>query len=122
MRISDWSSDVCSSDLVIRQSRAILEPLRDKEVQMRADAAGLPFDQVKAMSFSDQKLIKDAKGDPVGLTGDDYAKHAALTRGLKAMDVEVKGRRGAGQEEDVGEQASDQIGIASGGERVGTEV
>src|SRR3546814_13282172 len=80
MRISDWSSDVCSSDLVIRQSRAILEPLRDKEVQMRADAAGLPFDQVKAMSFSDQKLIKDAKGDPVGLTGDDYAKHAALTR------------------------------------------
>src|SRR3546814_17865973 len=72
MRISDWSSDVCSSDLVIRQSRAILEPLRDKEVQMRADAAGLPFDQVKAMSFSDQKLIKDAKGDPVGLTGDDY--------------------------------------------------
>src|SRR3546814_14265928 len=110
MRISDWSSDVCSSDLgrdaanhqrqlndmrgattsqllaVIRQSRAILEPLRDKEVQMRADAAGLPFDQVKAMSFSDQKLIKDAKGDPVGLTGDDYAKHAALTRGLKAMD------------------------------------
>src|SRR3546814_10132712 len=108
MRISDWSSDVCSSDLrgfmlgdagrdaanhqrqlndmrgattsqllaVIRQSRAILEPLRDKEVQMRADAAGLPFDQVKAMSFSDQKLIKDAKGYPVGLTGDDYAKHA----------------------------------------------
>src|SRR3546814_15065393 len=92
MRISDWSSDVCSSDLVIRQSRAILEPLRDKEVQMRADAAGLPFDQVKAMSFSDQKLIKDAKGDPVGLTGDDYAKHAALTRGLKAMDVEEIGR------------------------------
>src|SRR3546814_192088 len=93
---------------VIRQSRAILEPLRDKEVQMRADAAGLPFDQVKAMSFSDQKLIKDAKGDPVGLTGDDYAKHAALTRGLKAMDVEVKGRRGAGQEKDDRDQSRDQ--------------
>src|SRR3546814_6850494 len=60
MRISDWSSDVCSSDL------------------------------------------------PVGLAGDDYAKHAALTRGLKAMDVEVKGRRGAGQEKDDRDQSRDQ--------------
>src|SRR3546814_17290457 len=60
------------------------------------------------MSFSDQKVIKDGKGDPVGLTGADYAKHAALTRGLKAMDVEVKGRRGAGQEKDDRDQSSDQ--------------
>src|SRR3546814_13284399 len=75
---------------------------------MRADAAGLPFDQVKAMSFSDQKLIKDAKGDPVGLTGDDYAKHAALTRGLKAMDVEVKCLRGAGPEKDARDHSRDQ--------------
>ena len=93
---------------VIKQSRAILEPLREKEVKMRADAAGLPVEQVKAMSFSDQKKILDGEGKPVGLTGEDFQKNAALSRGISAIDAEVKGRRGAGQEKGERDQSRDQ--------------
>lgn len=87
---------------VVRQSRAILTDLREKELGMRAEAAGLPIEQVRGMSFADQKAIKDADGKSVGLTGDEYQKHQALSRGLSAMDVELKSRRGVGQEKASG--------------------
>lgn len=108
-QLNDMTSATSSQLLaVIKQSRAILEPLREKEVKMRADAAGLPVEQIKAMSFADQKKIVDAAGNSVGLTGDDFQKNVALSRGISAIDTELKGRRGIGQEKGDREQSREQ--------------
>lgn len=93
---------------VIQQSRAILDPLREKELNMRAEAAGIPVDQVKKLSFDDQKKITGADGKSVGLVGDDYAKHMALTRGISAMNLELRSREGIGEEKREAAPARDQ--------------
>jgi len=77
---------------VIRTSRDLLEPLREKEAQMRAEAAGLSVDQVKAMSFADQQKVGQVDGKPVGLTGEDFLLNLQLSRGIKAINAELEGR------------------------------
>lgn len=77
---------------VISKSRQLLTPLRDKEAQIRADAANLPVEQVKSMSWAEQKEVGQIDGKPVGLTGDDFKLNAQLSRGISAINAELQGR------------------------------
>lgn len=77
---------------VVSASRDLLAPLREKEVAMRAEAANLPVEQVKSMSWADQKAVGQIDGKPVGLVGDDFALNSQLSRGIAAINAELKGR------------------------------
>lgn len=77
---------------VAQKSRELLEPLREKEVQMRAVAAGLPVEQVRAMSFDAQKKLAMVDGKPVGLVGDEFKLNQQLSRGLAAINAELRSR------------------------------
>src|SRR3546814_2524015 len=64
MRISDWSSDVCSSDLVERQQAAVLQAVGDVAV-----------DDAQREAFGDRGLadagLADQHGVVLGPTGED---------------------------------------------------
>lgn len=77
---------------VAQTSRDLLEPLRNKEIEMRAEAAGLPVEQVRAMSFADQKKLAVVDGKPVGLVGDEFKLNQQLSRGIAAINAELRGR------------------------------
>lgn len=77
---------------VIKKSREIMMPLRDKEAQMRADAAGLSVEQVKAMSWADQKVVGQVDGKPIGLVGDEFKLNGQLSRGIAAINAELNSR------------------------------
>src|SRR3546814_4893000 len=77
MRISDWSSDVCSSDLRIDRQRSRLEhvdTLKDAALFMRVVAADQPFERVADGRLQAQFLR------PLGQVGHlrepDIARHA----------------------------------------------
>ncbi len=97
---------------VIGKSRDIMTELRDKEANMRADAAGISVDQVKAMSFADQKKIAEKDGKPVGLVGDDFSANMQLSRGIRAINAELEGRgirnKSAEQSQERGDQEKGQ--------------
>ena len=70
-----------------------INELRNKEMQMRAEAAGLPIEQLRKLSFADQKAVaRTADGKPIGLVGDDFVRLQALERGRKAMSSELEAR------------------------------
>lgn len=101
---------------VLRTSRDLLTPLRDKEAQMRADAAGVSVEQVKAMSWAEQKQIVDKDGKPVGLVGDEFRAATQLARGIGAIEAELQGRGvGAKKEEPAKEQGQAQGQTAAKG-------
>jgi hypothetical protein len=106
---------------VVKKSRELLNPLREKEVQMRADASGLSVDQVKAMSFADQKKILGGDGKPVGLVGEEFKLNVQLSRGIAAIEAEIKGRRGVGQEKAERSQERGQTQDQGQDRSVGTE-
>ncbi|AXK43772.1 hypothetical protein [Erythrobacter aureus] len=93
---------------VIGKSRDLVTELRDKEAGMRAEAAGLSVEQVKAMSFADQKKIAEKDGKPVGLVGDDFSQNVQLSRGIRAINAELESRgvrnKNAEQSQERGEQ------------------
>lgn len=84
---------------VLRVSRERVQPLRDKETQMRADAAHVPVDEFRKRSFAEQREVRDEAGNQIQLTGDDRRLHDQLTRGIKALDNELRAR-GVGQSVD----------------------
>src|SRR3546814_20284236 len=87
MRISDWSSDVCSSDLVVQPRRG--------------DAAGPDAEKIDRRDMLLRRFVADAcdEGDPIGDFGFDLAiarmdvetgfigGGARLTRGLSQLDI-----------------------------------
>src|SRR3546814_2576234 len=108
MRISDWSSDVCSSDLVIDEGVAakVLNPGKQTFAELSklsgakiaADKASLPKLAVQAKSAANGKLALATADAYLGYK--DYAQAAALYQ--LAL---TKG-------------GSDETGSASGRERV----
>jgi len=84
---------------VLRVSREAVQPLRDKETQMRADTAHVPVEDFRKRSFTEQREVRDLEGNPVQLEGDDRRLHDQLTRGIKALDTELRSR-GVGQSVD----------------------
>src|SRR3546814_377526 len=79
MRISDWSSDVCSSDL---------QPLRERHAGALRVGLALPFGDVRVdalLHFADadpRKLASLAGGDVVSLADQD-ARHRSARNALE---------------------------------------
>src|SRR3546814_19221102 len=87
MRISDWSSDVCSSDLVERQQAAVLQAVGDVAV-----------DDAQREAFGDRGLadagLADQHGVVLGPTGEDLDGAADfLVPADKARKSVVWGKR-----------------------------
>ncbi|QAY80209.1 hypothetical protein [Sphingosinicella sp. BN140058] len=74
-------------------TRSQFEALQAKELGLRSSASGLSVDQLKAMSFADQK----AAAPGVGLKDEDFMLNAQLARGLAAINAELRGRGGVVQ-------------------------
>src|SRR3546814_11916373 len=68
MRISDWSSDVCSSDLPRRHGEHHRVPLR------RADEVGYPFQQPSSRSAAHGRLQQREDGEGGDPQHDDLAE------------------------------------------------
>src|SRR3546814_19713017 len=66
MRISDWSSDVCSSDLLFGPAAAGLEELRVKESdRITTMVEGLRLIGAKVEELEDGLIIEGRGGDPL---------------------------------------------------------
>lgn len=84
---------------VLSISRQIRDPLLDKEAAIRAAVAGISVEQLKAMSWQDQKEVSLKDGKPVGLVGDDFKLNSQLSKGISAIMKELEAR-GVGQARD----------------------
>src|SRR3546814_5295571 len=81
MRISDWSSDVCSSDLYGSQQGQIVKQLRDNGVSQQiasysafAIPSTLSMPEAKGAIFTSQKVDWDKSDDITRRMLDDYKK------------------------------------------------
>lgn len=87
------SATVDQIETVIKVSNRLLAPLNQKEVQLRADAAGIPVAEMGKKSFQEQReLSKGTDGKSPGLASEDRQKQQALARGLTALRAELEGR------------------------------
>src|SRR3546814_18085862 len=105
MRISDWSSDVCSSDLGVQRVEVIGDAGRGGDLRV----VGTRRCQLlqKAVRIEEVRLVRQALGE--GAPG----HHEALVRPVGLVERE---------EVDVGAQRRYEIGRASCRERVGQYV
>ena len=104
------SATVDQIDTVMKVSNRLLAPLNQKEVQLRADAAGIPVDEMGKKSFQEQReLSKGADGKSPGLSGPERQQQQALARGLTALRAELEGRnegRDMSQSRDASKEAA----------------
>src|SRR3546814_18089644 len=96
MRISDWSSDVCSSDLISHERRELL-PVRRQEpvVEVRRDAVLAPRDRVPLPPADDQPA--DLLAEVVEEVGVAHGRHTRVdaVAGLGGIGrAECRGRVG----------------------------
>src|SRR3546814_8268596 len=75
MRISDWSSDVCSSDLVRKELRRLLARLHE---DINLTSVFVTHDQEEAMEVADRLVVMN-KGviEQIGSPGDVYENPAS---------------------------------------------
>src|SRR3546814_8789832 len=75
MRISDWSSDVCSSDLVRKELRRLLARLHE---DINLTSVFVTHDQEEAMEVADRIVVMN-KGviEQIGSPGDVYENPAS---------------------------------------------
>ncbi len=85
---------------VLQKSRARLAELTAKEANGRAEAAGIPVEQVKGMPWSEQKALGG------GLKGADFVAQQGLIRGVTAIDNELTNERGISAKKSKGTEAS----------------
>src|SRR3546814_13661479 len=75
MRISDWSSDVCSSDLDVLQTAAPVVGRADAEQPLQAVAPGVR--EIPEIEVAlDHRLLQPVAQDDVGRVGDLVRVHA----------------------------------------------
>src|SRR3546814_8353240 len=94
MRISDWSSDVCSSDLALARQAAVADegaeqqPVERQQRTQPDERAGHVVDAVESARPDNQ--VKAGKGqvDPIGL-----ADHRAAARGEPRARLDRKSTR-----------------------------
>src|SRR3546814_14599326 len=87
MRISDWSSDVCSSDLAIVVSDKFVLKIRHPEAQLAAVA---PLLCAGITTYSPLRHWKAGPGKKIGVVG---------IGGLGHMGIKIAPAMGAGSEE-----------------------
>src|SRR3546814_11672878 len=112
MRISDWSSDVCSSDLVAR------EQLRELEVGFGEERA---LDAAAAVFQRHERLRLAALADAAHLAGDD---HGGFRPPAAAFLLRAVVLAGGPQRVELAEVAADQRGqfVAIGIEWVDAQI
>src|SRR3546814_1938208 len=90
MRISDWSSDLCSSDLVKLTRDGVPIVLHDDEVDRTTDGSGL----VRDMSFAEiRRLDAGVRFDPAFRGGQVPSLEETLETCLRpglAVNIEIK--------------------------------
>src|SRR3546814_4727049 len=85
MRISDWSSDVCSSDLAAAGGRR--RP-RAHHPQRPRHEPGPGGDRLRQGAARDTRPGRRAGGDAVGLTAERAMRRILLTAGAPELTVE----------------------------------
>src|SRR3546814_16093510 len=70
MRISDWSSDVCSSDLKVAPKKAAAKTIASKPAKAAPKPAALATKGMKTMNDTVKKFADEAKTRPEALTAD----------------------------------------------------
>src|SRR3546814_15937432 len=81
MRISDWSSDVCSSDLFDRRQRNPVVVLALRQVEQRQHGAGLAAGRILRENLGDPALALRRPGAGRRLQsglGDNLAAHRSI--------------------------------------------
>src|SRR3546814_20814380 len=122
MRISDWSSDVCSSDLLIRDAR----PLMGTTDELRAQVSGpLLIAGADSIDWLGVPMQRDGKvhGGLVVQSYVDGVRYTDEDRALLAFVAEhvltaLERKRGKRELERWVEGRTPQIGSATGRERV----
>ena len=66
-----------------------LRKMNQKEVELRAEASGLPAAQIKAMRYDEQRAVAPNAGHK----GDDFFRAQQLARGLAAIKAELTDER-----------------------------
>src|SRR3546814_7614312 len=90
MRISDWSSDVCSSDLVDSASGRLWYYQAGKQQGMMKVVVGTPETQTPMLAGTLHYAILNPYWNvPVSLAQKSIAKKVLSGRSLKAMGMEV---------------------------------
>src|SRR3546814_19460153 len=131
MRISDWSSDVCSSDLVVGIEEAILQADVDAVAERSANARDrLPGKaRVRIVEERTRENGFDRNAGDTGTAADKALKAVVVTEVEQAVDHEAERVRIAVQVGVTGKgtgaigvdgntRAREEIGRASGRERV----
>lgn len=77
---------------VLVASHQLRNPLIEKEARMRADVAGMSVEQLKALSWEDQKKVATVDGRPVGLVGPEFSLNSQLSKGIAAINKELEAR------------------------------
>src|SRR3546814_7209236 len=98
MRISDWSSDVCSSDLQAQPAWAAVNPQRRARVLMKfVELLHRDMDKLaEALSREHGKTLPDAKGDVIrGIEVEEFCFAAP-----QMMKGEYTGNAGPGRWEE----------------------
>src|SRR3546814_9392363 len=85
MRISDWSSDVCSSDLIVGQSLGALSPELSELLDSNDSAAIVQVKTNADLRTLAVKAVKDASGHV--LTFDDITQQLSDQRRAAWSDV-----------------------------------
>lgn len=98
---------------VIRTTRERLQVLVDKELALRSEASGIPVEQLKELSFEDQRRAAVVDGKMVNLPPEEFMVKLQLARGIAAINNELEARnvgvqkdRVRGQEQAVGAEQS----------------
>src|SRR3546814_5179766 len=81
MRISDWSSDVCSSDLLRRELRVRNAPAA-MPVGGEAPEAVIAFERIAAVAHETEQAAEDRRVDPaIGRCGANLGEQVRLAKG-----------------------------------------
>src|SRR3546814_15470645 len=116
MRISDWSSDVCASDLIVEEGFAERAVAADQQDRLGRDALARHVEEHEGDALIFVRLVgADEAENPVGLVGvarpdlrpvDDPMIALVLTEGLQGPEIAARARF--------------EIALRSDGRRVGT--
>src|SRR3546814_17556844 len=96
MRISDWSSDVCSSDLTPNVAEAV-KAAKGGQIEFRVEKAGIIHAGLGKLSFGEEKLRQNfdafvdaiVKAKPAGAKG-KYVRKIALPSSMgPGVEIEV---------------------------------
>src|SRR3546814_14331243 len=105
MRISDWSSDVCSSDLKVAPKKAAAKTIASKPAKAAPKPAALATKGYQTMNDTVKKFADEAKTRTEALTADFHAKaKEAIRKTSKLTEECVEFNKASAEERSVGQE------------------